>query len=141
MYAFHVSDLIAKKEHSSESSDGDSYSSDDTDDIRALILKRLEKQRDTPQRQYLMQCADWYESEFNKGTWIAYSLIENRYGGYWTLYDLDGLSYADDENNARIEFHSWKGDYEPQKFYMPSGNLPYCGKERRLQGTVWTRGE
>lgn len=46
---------------------------------------------------------------------------------------------ADQDSN--IEFHSWKGDYEPEtRCYAPPGNLDYRGKQYSFKGTIWTRG-
>lgn len=118
------------------SSDGD-YSSELPDEIvKELILRELYTWEDTPTRQYLMQCANWMQSY--DSIWIAYSPISNYYcGGYWPIYDIC-LQYTDDEPS--IEFHSWKGDYEPDRYATVYGSLPYKGTKRKFSGTVWTRG-
>ena len=103
-----------------------------------MILKELLTWKDSPERQYLLQCADWRENEFKNDKWTAYSPIYNdEETGLWPIYDLN-LKFTDKE--SYIEFHSWKGDYDPEKWYLPEGNLPYKGKRRKLKGTIWTRG-
>lgn len=153
MYSFRVEKLVKKhgmpklsdNEHSGDSSDSSSEEITQaqldeltTEDIYNLILKELLTWPETPVRQYLLECADWQESEFHKGKWVAYSPIYNRYGGKWTIYDLDGLEFADETN---IEFHSWKGDYSPQTARKPLGDLPYDGPRHNFKGNIWTRGE
>lgn len=77
-----------------------------------------------------------------KLTFYRYSPIYKRYSHLkWPLYCLDGLSFVDDDNEDNgIEFHSWKGDYEIERYSMPYGNLGYEGKRRALTGNIWTRG-
>jgi len=137
----------------------DDHDEKNHEDILEEILKKLLKRTDTPARQYLMQCADWNESEYEKGKWIAYSPIYNHYSyGEWPLYDLGGLRYADisadefssnsdegsDEAKEKIPnciiYQSWKGDYDPVKYDTPYGNLPYKGVRREFKGNIWTRG-
>lgn len=141
MYSYSVKDLLLASKPKDTSSDDDNDVS--SDEILELILKQLQKQKDTPQRQYLMQCANWQESDFVKGKWIAYSPVRDRIldYGYWPLYSLDGLDVAANGYVGHIEFNSWKGDYDVEKRRMPEGNLPYRGERKNLVGTVWTRGE
>lgn len=137
MYSFYVSELVKKHLCSDDELQVTDLS---WSAIQELILKELLTWRDSPVRQYLLQCANWEESEFTKGKWIAYSPIYSRYSsGSWPVYDLTGLEFTNEA--ASIEFHSWKGDYDPQTYGMPWGNLPYRGPQRNLKGTVWTRGE
>jgi hypothetical protein len=105
--------------------------------IRKYVKKNYKK---GPTKSYLLQCADWRPSECNKMRWIAYSPVSyGRDYGYWPLYNIR-LEYSDKE--CIIEFHSWKGDYEPKSYHLPHGNLPKKPKTlRNFKGTIWTRGE
>lgn len=139
MYHYHVKDLLESTAHFTSDEEEENEQNLSSGEIRALILQQLKKENDTPQRQYLMQCADWEESEWTKGKWVAYSPISSRYsGGVWPLYDIGGLEFG---GTGEIEFNSWKGDYDPETRGMPYGNLPYEGVRKKLTGTVWTRGE
>ena len=157
-YSVHLRDLVkkfvkkfAQKNNSDTDTDTDTDNSYDYaieeeitkyisdmsyEKIRKLIVKELLTWKDSVERQYLLQCADWDPSEYNKNVWIAYSPIYNRYsGGVWPIYDIS-LEYSD---KMDITFHSWKGDYEPTVSYQ-YGSLSYGG-DRKFKGTIWTRGE
>ncbi len=111
---------------------------DEVEDQLAYIMDRLMRGPATPQRDYLLQCAEWAESKHDKGRWVAYSDIYNGHS-YWCLYDMDDLEYADETS---IKYCSWKGDYSPERrAHAPDGNLPYDGEAKSFSGTIWTRGE
>jgi hypothetical protein len=103
-------------------------------------LKQLLSLPKSASVQFLLQCADWQESDYEDRRWLAYSPINRYWGGTWPLYDLDGLTMSKDGVDL-IEFHSWKDDYYPQTYEeAPCGNLGYRGKHYSFKGTVWTRG-
>lgn len=104
MYSFDVGYLIKKYiNRKSDLTDDDSQSEDEDVDnniniklndtqIKELIVKELLSTPDTPRRQYLLQCADWYPNEYCKGRWMAYSQIEHPCSLYWALYDIGNVN-------------------------------------------------
>lgn len=100
MYSFDVEYLIKKYiDRKNDLSDDDSQSEDNNTNIqltdtqiKELIVKELLSTPDTPRRQYLLQCADWYPNEYRKGRWMAYSQIEHPYSLYWALYDIGNVN-------------------------------------------------
>jgi hypothetical protein len=107
-------------------------------DPEDYVLEKLLAGPKGPERSYLLQCANWLESECESGLWVAFSHIEARTSPYWSLYDIS-LEFSD---HNKIEFSSWKGDYEPFTIdYAPSGNLNNPEQPVCFSGQIWTRGE
>jgi hypothetical protein len=108
--------------------------------IHDRIIEHINQKYIGAERDYLLYCAYWDESEYEKGVWIAHSPIAHPYtcGCFWPLYNIH-LSY---NNSTNIVFKAWKGDYEDaERSYLPSGNLGLTKpKDLAFKGIIWTRG-
>lgn len=113
------------------------YIKDNTNPLQ-YILDKLLQYKPSEEIQYLIECADWQESNFNKNNWIPMSPIYNSYNGEkWPIYDIDVVFSKESE----IKHISWKGDYTEDVDTQPAGNLPYNGETHTFNGEIWTRGE
>lgn len=107
-------------------------------EILKEIKERLFIYKDSPIRQYLLECAHWAPSENRKGLWIAYSPIyDSDIRGFWPIYSID-VKYTEKNEKDEIAFFSRNEDHDEMKRCQPQGNLSFKGKRNKFKGKIWT---
>ncbi len=116
----------------------DSYN--DIAEIYKYLRKKIKKDYNGAEKQYLLQIADWKQlyGDPKETTWIALSPISGYIYSYWPLYSLD-IKISDE---TKVTFKSWKGHYEDTHLkFLYGGTLKKDHENDCFQGDIWTRGK